>query len=83
MKVIEEVSLPEQLVNMFPDLQPGGQWQPRNCTARDRVAIVVPYRNRQHHLYILLRNLHPMLQRQQIDYGIFVIEQAGRCSRSL
>uniref|UniRef100_A0A1B6HUM2 Beta-1,4-N-acetylgalactosaminyltransferase n=1 Tax=Homalodisca liturata TaxID=320908 RepID=A0A1B6HUM2_9HEMI len=77
LKVVKEIQVVEDLVQMFPDMQPGGQWRPRNCTARDRVAIIIPYRNREVHLYILLRNLHPMLQRQQIDYGIFVIEQAG------
>lgn len=78
MKVIKEVQVVSELVKMFPDMMDGGQWRPRNCTARDRVAIVIPYRNREQHLYILLRNLHPMLHRQQIDYGIFVIEQAGK-----
>ncbi|XP_054267667.1 beta-1,4-N-acetylgalactosaminyltransferase bre-4-like [Macrosteles quadrilineatus] len=77
MKVIKDIVPAEDIARLFPDLQPGGQWQPRNCTARDHVAIIVPYRNREAHLYILLRNLHPMLQRQQIDYGIFIIEQAG------
>ncbi|XP_075211488.1 beta-1,4-N-acetylgalactosaminyltransferase bre-4-like isoform X3 [Lycorma delicatula] len=54
-----------------------GQWRPSYCKARDRVAIIIPYRDRAHHLNIFLKNIHPFLQRQQIDYGIFVIEQAG------
>lgn len=55
-----------------------GQWHPLNCRARDRVAIIIPYRDRAHHLNIFLKNIHPFLQRQQLDYGIFVIEQAGK-----
>lgn len=54
---------------------PGGVFRPPDCTARHRVAIVIPYRNREEHLKLLLRNLHPILARQQLDYGIFVIDQ--------
>lgn len=61
----------------FPTLEPGGRFKPRECQARDRVAIIVPYRDRLRHLTIFLYNIHPMLQRQQLDYGIFVIEQDG------
>ncbi|KAL1123539.1 hypothetical protein AAG570_002616 [Ranatra chinensis] len=55
----------------------GGQWRPSECRARDRVAVIVPYRDRPLHLCVFLANMHPFLQRQQLDYGIFVIEQAG------
>lgn len=54
-----------------------GQWRPSHCRARDRVAIIIPYRDRAHHLNIFLKNIHPFLQRQLVDYGVFVIEQAG------
>lgn len=60
-------------------LEPGGHYRPQECQARDRVAIVVPYRDRAQHLRTLLLNLHALLQRQQLDYGIFVIEQTGKC----
>lgn len=76
--LVKDIQVVDDLEKMFPDLLAGGQWHPRNCIARDRVAILIPYRNREEHLYILLRNLHPMLQKQQLDYGIFVIEQAGK-----
>lgn len=59
-------------------LEPGGHYHPQECQARDRVAIIVPYRDRAQHLSTLLLNLHPLLQRQQLDYGIFVVEQAGK-----
>ncbi|KAH8020744.1 hypothetical protein HPB51_003316 [Rhipicephalus microplus] len=51
---------------------------PTDCTARHRVAILVPYRDREDHLRVFLYNMHQMLPRQQIDYTIFVIEQAGQ-----
>ncbi|KAL9702815.1 hypothetical protein quinque_006333 [Culex quinquefasciatus] len=61
---------------LAPKLQPGGQYRPRECRARDRVAIVVPYRDREQHLPVFLKNLHPFLMKQQIEYGVFIVEQA-------
>uniref|UniRef100_A0A224YII7 Beta-1,4-galactosyltransferase 3 n=1 Tax=Rhipicephalus zambeziensis TaxID=60191 RepID=A0A224YII7_9ACAR len=54
---------------------PGGRFRPKECTSRHRVAILVPYRNRTEHLKIFAYNIHKVLSRQQIDYGVFVIEQ--------
>jgi N-terminal region of glycosyl transferase group 7 len=61
----------------YEGIDRGGHWSPSPtlCVARQRLAIIVPFRNRETHLRILLRVLHPMLQRQLIDYTIFVIEQ--------
>jgi hypothetical protein len=52
----------------------GGHWSPSECTARYRVAIIIPYRNRDMQLRIFLNFMHPFLQKQQIDYQIFLIE---------
>ncbi|XP_064488287.1 beta-1,4-N-acetylgalactosaminyltransferase bre-4-like [Ornithodoros turicata] len=52
-------------------------WSPPHCTARHRVAVVVPYRDRRPHLLILLNYLHPILQRQLLNYRIYVVEQYG------
>ncbi|KAM6210989.1 beta-1,4-galactosyltransferase 4 isoform 1-T2 [Sarcoramphus papa] len=54
-----------------------GRYHPTECSALQRVAILVPHRNREKHLLYLLEHLHPFLQRQQLDYGIYVIHQAG------
>ncbi|KAI0222737.1 Beta-1,4-N-acetylgalactosaminyltransferase bre-4 [Lamellibrachia satsuma] len=59
-----------------PELSAGGRWKPDGCVARQRVAVVIPFRDRDEHLRILLQNLHPVLQRQQLEYQIFVVEQA-------
>lgn len=53
----------------------GGSWTPLSCTARQRVAVIIPFRDRQLHLRTLLALLHPMLQRQMLQYTIFVVEQ--------
>ncbi|XP_014773202.1 beta-1,4-galactosyltransferase 3 isoform X1 [Octopus bimaculoides] len=55
----------------------GGSWRPMTCDSWQKIAIVIPYRNRWKHLKILLNRLHPMLTRQKADYRIFVIEQSG------
>ena len=57
-------------------LQPGGWYYPKECNAKDRVAVIVPYRDREQHMPIFLKNLHPFLMKQQIRYGIFIVEQA-------
>ncbi|XP_071115134.1 beta-1,4-N-acetylgalactosaminyltransferase bre-4-like [Haliotis cracherodii] len=66
----------EELERQHTELNLGGRFTPLGCIARHRVAIIVPYRDRESHLKVLLNNLHPMLQRQQLDYGIYVVEQA-------
>lgn len=65
----------EAVESEFPDLMPGGHFRPKECTSRHRVAILIPYRNRTEHLQIFIYNIHRVLARQQIDYGVFVIEQ--------
>ncbi|NWR00928.1 B4GT4 galactosyltransferase, partial [Paradoxornis webbianus] len=54
-----------------------GRYHPVECSALQHVAIIIPHRNRERHLLYLLQHLHPFLQRQQLDYGIYVIHQAG------
>ncbi|XP_026227698.1 beta-1,4-galactosyltransferase 4-like [Anabas testudineus] len=54
-----------------------GRYKPPGCTARQSVAILIPHRNRERHLLYLLHHLHPFLQRQQLHYAIYVIQQAG------
>jgi beta-1,4-galactosyltransferase 1 len=53
---------------------PGGSWRP-SCTARQKVAVIVPFRDRELQLPIFLLHMHGILQRQLLDYRIFVVEQ--------
>lgn len=55
----------------------GGRYRPEECKALQRVAILIPHRNREKHLIYLLEHLHPFLQRQQLDYGIYIIHQVS------
>ncbi|XP_058528805.1 beta-1,4-galactosyltransferase 1 isoform X2 [Ochotona princeps] len=67
----------ELLAKQNPEVKLGGHHSPKNCTSPHKVAIIIPFRNRQEHLKYWLYYLHPILQRQQLDYGIYVINQWG------
>lgn len=54
-----------------------GRYHPEECKALQRVAILIPHRNREKHLMYLLEHLHPFLQRQQLEYGIYIIHQVS------
>jgi len=56
-------------------VQKGGWWQPDNCLATQSTFIVIPFRKRESQLPILLRQLHPVLRRQNLHYRILVVEQ--------
>jgi N-terminal region of glycosyl transferase group 7 len=58
-------------------LGPGGRNRPKSCTSRHKVAIIIPLRDREQHLRQFLRHMHPFLNKQQLDYTIFVVEQTG------
>ncbi|XP_046353912.1 beta-1,4-N-acetylgalactosaminyltransferase bre-4-like [Haliotis rufescens] len=72
----KEVLSFEEMQKKYPELQAGGRYKPPDCKSRHRVAIIVPYRNREDQLKILLNNLHPVLERQQLDYAIYITEMA-------
>ncbi|XP_074927239.1 beta-1,4-galactosyltransferase 3 isoform X2 [Chelonoidis abingdonii] len=67
----------KQIMEKNPAVREGGRYQPVTCEPRSRTAVIIPHRNRETHLRHLLYYLHPFLQRQQLQYGIYVIHQAG------
>ncbi|XP_041817512.1 beta-1,4-galactosyltransferase 1-like [Chelmon rostratus] len=58
-------------------LQEGGRYKPTDCISKHKVAIIIPFRNRHDHLKHWLFYLHPILRRQQLDYGVYIINQDG------
>ena len=54
---------------------PGGMHEPATCQALHKVAIILPYRNREAQLKMFLSYMHPILQRQELEDGIYVVEQ--------
>lgn len=65
----------DQIAN-HEEIEVGGEYTPKNCRPRYSVAILVPYRNREHHLEVFLNFFHNYLQHQQLHYRIFVVEQS-------
>ncbi|XP_071958147.1 beta-1,4-galactosyltransferase 6-like [Antedon mediterranea] len=72
---IEDILLPSILYVKDYLYIPGGHWKPTDCLPRWKVAIIIPFRDRYSHLPIFLKHIIPMLHRQKLEFGIFVIEQ--------
>ena len=62
----------------LPFVHQGGWWSPEDCLPVQSTLIVIPFRDREDQLPILLRHLHPMLKRQQLHYRIIIVEQTGK-----
>lgn len=60
-----------------PEVRVGGRWSPSDCLARQKVGIILPYRDRERHLALFLNHIHPILIRQMLSYTIFIVEQVG------
>ncbi|XP_043547481.1 beta-1,4-galactosyltransferase 3-like isoform X2 [Chiloscyllium plagiosum] len=73
----QKVPLMSKIARKNPYVQAGGRYSPPHCKAQYKTAILVPHRNREPHLRHLLYYLHPFLQRQQLQYAIYVIHQTG------
>lgn len=59
------------------NVQFGGWWNPPNNTNASKVAVIIPIRNREQQLKVFLWHMHPILQKQELSYRIFVVEQIG------
>ncbi|XP_056671241.1 beta-1,4-galactosyltransferase 2 isoform X2 [Monodelphis domestica] len=67
----------ERVQRENPGVQGGGRYAPSDCAPQQTVAIIIPFRHREHHLRYWLHYLHPILRRQRLRYGIYVISQHG------
>ena len=76
------IQIPPENYSLFlnssfhPQVQWGGKFHPSNCSARHKVAIILPYRDRLKILEHFLFHMHRILQRQQLNYQFYVCEQA-------
>jgi hypothetical protein len=80
------IKLGKQINESFvSNLKNGGSFQPKlmnsnkNCKMKS-IAFIIPYKNRLDNLYVFLYNMHSYLQRQQLKYTIFVVEQINDSS---
>ncbi|XP_043541524.1 beta-1,4-galactosyltransferase 3-like [Chiloscyllium plagiosum] len=74
------VSFPKELTleevrKRNPMVLAGGWYKPPDCESKHSTAVLVPHRQREQHLKYLLYYLHPMLQKQQLHYRIYIIHQ--------
>ncbi|XP_051044552.1 beta-1,4-galactosyltransferase 2 isoform X2 [Phodopus roborovskii] len=79
-RVVIEFTSPmplERVQRENPGVLLGGRYTPPDCTPAQTVAVIIPFRHREHHLRYWLHYLHPMLRRQRLRYGIYVINQHG------
>ena len=72
----EDVDMKE-LISNYTWVNEGGRYKPAGCIPRHKIAIIVPHRNREPHLRQFLKFIHPIMTRQQADYTVFVVQQAG------
>lgn len=72
---VQKVVSSKQLDIIKQSVSSGGEWMPKDCLSEHHTAIIVCYRNRTEHLQIFLYHIHSFLQKQNIHYKIYVIEQ--------
>ncbi|XP_071091305.1 beta-1,4-galactosyltransferase 4-like [Haliotis cracherodii] len=74
----------DELKTKYPS-HSGDRYWPERCRSKQRLAVIIPYRDREQHLMILLNNLISFLNKQQADFTIFVAEPApgGTFNRGL
>lgn len=70
-------ALSDEVIARENNVKPGGLSEPSDCKFRYQIALILPYRNRSHHLQQFLTYMHPFLIRQQLNYRIVVVEQSG------
>ncbi|KAJ8299531.1 hypothetical protein KUTeg_023591 [Tegillarca granosa] len=66
----------DDLENMFPYMK-HGRSKPKQCKSEQRIAVIVPFRDRLQQLKIFLLNILPFLHRQQVDFTIYIVEQSS------
>ena len=76
-RVAERVVRLPQLEASNHTVLAGGEWRPDYCRSQHNVAIIVPFRNRMAQLLVFLNHMHPFLQRQELHYRMYVINQVG------
>jgi len=74
---VHETLTMDAVTRLHPNVHVGGRWSPANCSAWQKLAIMITYRERYQQLVLLLNRIHTLLQRQMMYYQIFVIEQVA------
>lgn len=70
----DEITLNPSLV--YNHIKFGGHYVVNGCKSRQKVAIIIPYRNRKTHLDQFSLYIHRFLPDQLVDYSLYVVEQS-------
>lgn len=76
-RILSFTQIEEKISNLSISLMIGGRGLAkvnRNCSSSRNIAFIIPYRDRLESLKIFLSNMHPILTKQNINYGIYLIE---------
>ena len=73
----EPLDLAEENLKWSGKLPLGGTFSPTACLPTTRVAILLPFRDREAHLATFIKKMHPFLQTQGIQYTLVVLNQTG------
>ncbi|KAK2141307.1 hypothetical protein LSH36_1123g00053 [Paralvinella palmiformis] len=65
----------DRVLETHKDLTRGGSWTPPYCIPRYRVAVIVPFRQRNKHLGIFVENMIRFLKLQLLTFTIYIVEQ--------
>jgi len=76
---VSNKSLDMEVVNamMVDGFSSGGFYKPIQCLFNFSVALIIPFRNRDAHLSTFLNHIIPILKRQRLEFGIYVVDQAS------
>ena len=76
--IIKEALSWSDLNKQVKNVKTGGYFIPGNgIEPVQKVALVIPVRNRDEHLRIFLSHIHPFLQNQNLEYKVYVVNQTG------
>ncbi|XP_027227403.2 beta-1,4-galactosyltransferase 4 isoform X2 [Penaeus vannamei] len=74
-RTINSVITVEEAQRAIKGVRAGGSWWPPLCAPRQRLAVIVAFRDRAAMLGPFLYRMHPFLQQQSMNYSIYLVEQ--------
>ena len=76
--VIKEALSWSDLNEEVQNVEKGGYFIPvEDIEPVQKLALLIPVRNRDEHLRMFLRHIHPFLQNQNLEYKVYVVNQTG------
>ena len=67
----------DDVIRLHGDVLSGGHWSPPDCLPRQKIALIIPFRDRNTHLPTFLRHMVSIFKRQKLEFRIIVVEQVN------